>query len=227
MVERLNYLSHAYLYLDHPYFVAGLAIPDWLSMADRKVRVRSQAAEPWLASEDPRIRQIACGIMRHHEDDRWFHQSRLFVELNLQFALQLRTELPGDDGFRPSFLGHILIELLLDAELIHEDPARVDQYYNCLGHLSPEFVEKTVNAMAPRQTDRLQPLLPRFIAERFLPDYLDNERLWIRLNQIMNRVGLPRLPESLVPWLGEARRSVASARSSLLSSGLPQSKFNP
>ncbi|QEG38298.1 hypothetical protein [Roseimaritima ulvae] len=213
----MNYLTHATEHLDRPYFVAGLAIPDWLSVVNRKVRTRSAAAEPFTRDADPRVRELACGIIRHHEDDRWFHQTRTFVELNLQFAVEIRDQLAGDAGFRPSFLGHILIELLLDADLIAEDRSRADRYYAALQQVSGGLVQDVVNRIATVPTEHLSAFLPRFIAERFLYDYVDNQRLLLRLNQVMRRVGLPILPDSLIPWLETARHRVSAARKPLLS----------
>lgn len=213
----MNYLTHAAEHLDRPYFVAGLAIPDWLSVVDRKVRARSVAAKPLTNDPDPRVRELAAGIIRHHDDDRWFHQTRTFVELNLQFAVEIRDRLPGDTGFRPSFLGHILIELLLDADLIVEDRSRADRYYATLQQVSGTLVQDVVNRIATVPTEHLSVFLPRFIAERFLYDYVDDRRLLTRLNQVMRRVGLPVLPDSLIPWLETARHRVSAARERLLS----------
>lgn len=196
--------------------VAGTAVPDWLSVADRRVRARSARARLLLEDSDPAVREIAEGVIRHHEDDRWFHGTRAFAELNLNFALELRELLPDDDGFRPSFLGHILVELLIDADLIAEDRRRVDAYYGALTQLSPQLIESTVNRIAVQSTDRLAVLLPRFIAERFLYDYGENDTLLFRMNQVMRRVGLPSLPELLLPWLDSARRRVADRRGELL-----------
>ncbi len=223
----MNYLSHAVDHLDRPYFVAGLAVPDWLSVVDRKVRARSHAALGLSEDPDPQVREIAAGIIRHHEDDRWFHQTRVFAEMNLRFAVEIRDRLPGDDGFRPSFLGHILIELLLDADLIAEDRSRADRYYAALDQVSTGLLQEAVNRIAARPTNNLSLFIPRFIAERFLYDYLDDQRLLFRLNQVMQRVGLPLLPASLLPWLAVARQRVSQAREQLLSSPGRQSPNLP
>ena len=34
--KRMNYFAHALPFLDRPYFVAGTAVPDWLTVADRR-----------------------------------------------------------------------------------------------------------------------------------------------------------------------------------------------
>lgn len=212
----MNFLAHALPHLDQPYVVAGTAVPDWLSVIDRKVRVRSVAAKTLLNDADTRARQVAEGIIQHHEDDRWFHGGRAFAELNLEFAVELRGLLVDDEGFRPSFLGHILVEMLIDADLIRENRSTVDQYYAVLESLAPEVVQSSVNRIAKVGTDRLVLLLPRFISERFLYDYVDDDKLLFRLNQVMRRVRLPALPETIAPWLRSARRRVSLRRNELL-----------
>ena len=197
--------------------VAGTSVPDWLSVVNRKVRARSIGARPLLEDNDWRIRDVAAGIIQHHDDDRWFHGSLAFTELNLAFAVELRDLMPDDEGFRPSFLGHILVEILIDADLIAEDRRRADQFYESLKVASPELIEAVVNRVATVQTDRLAMLVPHFIKERFLYDYLEDDTLLFRLNQVMRRVGLPMLPEAVKPWLKSARERVSARRDELLS----------
>jgi hypothetical protein len=70
--------------------------------------------------------------------------------------------------------------------------------------------------MAMKPTDRLAPLLPRFLSERFLYDYADDGKLLHRLNQVMRRVKLPSLPGSLLGFFPEARQAVANRHLELL-----------
>ena len=118
----MNYSAHAIEHLDEPYVVAGTAVPDWLNVVNRRVRVRSKHAQPFVDDDDNRLASVARGIVQHHTDDRWFHESRTFAELSYQFTADMRDVLPADDGFRPSFLGHVLVEILLDATLASERP---------------------------------------------------------------------------------------------------------
>jgi len=159
---------------------------------------------------------MAQGVMQHHTDDAWFHGTRTFTELNLAFAVKIRESLPGDEGFRPSFLGHILVELLLDAVLAEEQPQRLDDYYAALRALDPMATETAVNRLATKPTDRIAQLIPRFAAERFLYDYLEDGRLWVRLNHIMGRVGLPPVPDSLRELFPAMRQEVRERRRDLL-----------
>src|SRR5215210_8060913 len=212
----MNYFAHGRTYTHDPYFLAGTAVPDWLSIVDRQVRAKPKGARLLVDDRDERVSALARGVLQHHVDDDWFHQTAAFHELNVAFTGQIRTILAGDDGYRPAFLGHILVELLLDAVLIEQEPAQLDAYYQALAALDPNLVETTVNRMAPKSTDRLAPLLPRFLSERFLYDYADDGKLLHRLNQVMRRVNLPPLPESLLEFFPEAREAVTRRHLELL-----------
>jgi hypothetical protein len=212
----MNYFAHGRQFVDEPWLLAGTALPDWLSMCDRKVRVRSKHAAAFTEQGDPRLAALARGVLRHHWDDGWFHGTRAFAELSLRFTGQIREILPPEDGMRPSFLGHILVELLLDAELIAADPSRLDAYYAAVERLDPAELQDVVNRIAPRPTTQLAIALPRFCAARFLGDYGDDARLLWRLNGVMKRVGLPELPEAMRAIFPEARELVAARQEELL-----------
>jgi hypothetical protein len=202
----MNYLAHGWRFTDEPYFLAGTAAPDWMSVIDRKVRLRSRTAAEYVADADPVLSAIARGIVQHHADDAWFHATPAFNELSLQFAVMIRAALPGDEGFRPSFLGHILVELLLDRLLAEDEPRRLDDYYDALDQIDPPVTEHAIGRLATRPAPHVAALIDRFKRERFLYDYLDDHRLLARLNHVMRRVGLPPLPDSLVELFPALRR---------------------
>ena len=58
--------------------------------------------------------------------------------------------------------------------------------------------------------------IPRFCSERCLYDFQQDGKLLGRLNAVMLRVGLRPLPESLLDWFPEARRSVSQHQDTLL-----------
>jgi hypothetical protein len=212
----MNYFAHGRHFVDAPYLLAGTAVPDWLSVLDRRVRARAKSARRFLVSRDQRVAQIAAGIVRHHHDDDWFHRTRAFAELCWEFTVAIRDRLPRDDGLRPSFLGHILVELLLDDELIQRDPARLHAYYRGLENLDAELVGWVVDRIANGPAAQLSILIPRFSRERFLYDYADDGKLLFRLNNVMNRVRLPQLPETLSEWFPRARMRVNQRVNELL-----------
>lgn len=204
----MNYFAHGYRSVDRPLHLAGTAVPDWLSVVDRRVRIRSSVAQRFLDSPDAEVAELAAGIVQHHADDAWFHRTPVFAELSWQFTVELRDRLSPDDGLRPSFLGHILVELLLDAALIETQPALLHRYYDALAQLAPESIARIVNQIAPRPAAQLAHFIPLFSAERFLYDYAEDAKLLYRLNTVMRRVGLPVLPHTLLVWLPAARQQV-------------------
>ena len=124
----MNCFTHALPFLDRddPYFVVGTCIPDWLSAIDRKCRARERSATAFINSESTEMASLAQGIVQHHQDDHWFHQTSALEELYMNFTVEIRDLLKVDDGFRPGLLGHILIEVLLDAYLHTKFPGKLE-----------------------------------------------------------------------------------------------------
>jgi hypothetical protein len=216
----MNCLAHGWKYLHNPYFMAGTAIPDWLSIIDRKVRARAKAALLLTDHAETNVANVARGIVQHHTDDDWFHTCRAFNELNLQFAVQLREILGQEESFRPGFLGHILVELLLDAHLSQQHSDLLDEYYAALKHVNGIVLQATVNNISKQPTSLLPNFLTRYLEEQFLYDYVDDAKLLFRLNQIMRRVTLPQLPAEICSLFPQFREQVAARASELLEPGL-------
>jgi hypothetical protein len=212
----MNYFAHGRQFTNDPYFLAGTAVPDWLGVVDRRLRVRSHQAAPHCADSDPRVAAVAAGIVQHHRDDAWFHNTRAFAELQLAIGRLVRGALPDDEGFRPHFLGHILVEILLDAALIADEPERLAAYYAAVDTLDGQLVETAVSGMAARPATNLGTFIGMFSRERFLSDYALDAKLLFRLNQVMRRVRLPLLPAHVSDILAEARRLVTERKYELL-----------
>jgi hypothetical protein len=218
---RVNYFAHALPWLDESaYQIAGTAVPDWLAVCDRSVRVRRKSVAPWLADSEPIQADVARGTMQHLVDDARFHESRAFAELNLALTVQVRDFLDGERGFRPSLLGHLLVEVLLDAELVARHPAELERYYRRLDEADPAVVQRAVVRMARGSTERLAPFIVLFRRERILSDYAEDGKLIRRVNQVMRRVRCEPLPVEFGQLLPAMRRQV-TARSAELLEGIP------
>ncbi len=192
-------------------------MPDWLNVAARRTKCRTRHAEPFFADPDPRVAGLARGVAQHHADDAWFHESRAFTELSLGFSKQLRQAFGEASGMRPWFLGHVLVELLLDDALIAHQPARLDEYYAVVAQLDAPFVAETIERMSGRPVGELAHFIQRYAEMRFLADYADDERLTFRLNQVMKRVGLTELPPEFHALLPGMREGVRQRRDELTS----------
>jgi len=219
----MNYFAHALHHLDRPYFVAGTAVPDWLSVADRKVRLRPRQLEPWFSSDDQIQTDVAAGTAQHLHDDGWFHATRGFVEVTTEMTHLFRRELGADDKYHCGFLGHVGMELLLDAILMERFPAEFERYYEVLGTIEPEVVQTAVNRMAKQPTDRLAWFVELFRQKQILRDYSDDQRLLTRLNQVLDRVKLSPLPPEATALLAISRDIVRQRFDDLL----PIEHFSP
>ncbi len=60
----MNYLSHGFRFVHDPYFVAGTALPDWMSVLDRRNRARSAIAAELVDDADANLAAMARGVMR-------------------------------------------------------------------------------------------------------------------------------------------------------------------
>ena len=215
----MNYFAHGIRFLDRPYFLAGTAVPDWLSVADRKVRMRSKRAHPVAESSSTLNSEVAKGVVQHLHDDDWFHGTVAFHETTSVLG-RLFQETLGD-GYYTGFLGHIVMEILLDGVLIRNNPGAIDDYYRSMAEVNADLVQETVNDIARVPTERLSMFIGLFLRERFLYDYLEPKRLLVRLNQVMRRVKLSPLPAATLDVLVEGEKLVATRLHELL----PQSHF--
>ena len=202
---RMNYLAHGYRFVDNPLFTAGTAVPDWLCVVDRRVRVRSRRLQAELPNTEGQSRDLVNGMLQHLGDDDVFHRSTSFMILESEIGSRFRFLLPDPYDHRPGFLGHIVTELLLDSFIAGHSPRILDEYYRSLNYVDPQQIQTVVNAMATRTTDQLALFVDRFRDVRFLYDYMDDYKLLSRLNQVLRRVTLPQLDEQCVSVLRDAR----------------------
>lgn len=202
----MNYLAHGYRFLDDPHKLAGTAVPDWLSVVDRRVRVRSRRILEQIDSLTNEDHSLASGMLQHLRDDDAFHRSEIFLTLESDLTTRFRRTMPDTYDHRPAFLGHIVVEILLDATIAERDPTILPRYYSAMRLSCPDRTERLVNQISSRSTDRLAYFIRKFQEAEFLFDYSDDHRLLGRLNQVLRRVTLPTLDESGLPVLRDARR---------------------
>ncbi len=192
-------------------------MPDWLGVAARRTKCRSHAATPHLESPDLRLASLARGVCRHHADDGWFHDCPAFGRLSLGFAKTIRESLDEATSMRPWFLGHILVELLLDDELAKRQPGLLDRYYATITQVESEWVADAVERLAGREVGRLAHFIRRYTEVQFLRDYREDHTLKHRLDQVMSRVGLDELPDKFIGLLPPFRADVGASFDALIS----------
>jgi hypothetical protein len=211
----VNYFAHGIRFLDRPWFLAGTALPDWLSVIDRRVRLRHKLVLERADGSGSIDAELAGGAAQHFEDDHWFHKTRAFAEATAHLARSFRDFLGPGDNFRCGFLGHIACELLLDSVLIERHPEAIDRYYGVFARLDPLRLSQAVCDLAGQTVD-VGRWLPIFCREQFLRDYADSARLAHRLNQVLRRVKLDPLPDGIAGPLSAGRGLVRSYADGLL-----------
>ena len=212
----MNCFTHALPFLDRPVFLIGCCVPDWLSAIDRKCRAREKLALEFVNDKDPFVAQLAQGVIQHHRDDDWFHQTRVFTEMNMQFAIAIRKILGGEAGFRPGLLGHILIELLLDAYLAEHNPGKLEFFYDQVASVDAEKIQDSVNRFTTKPIDKFAWYIEKFLEVRYIFDYLNDQQMIFRVNYVLKRVKLDALDDKIMPWLPTAREHVYDHASELL-----------
>jgi hypothetical protein len=212
----MNGFTHALPFLDNPYFAVGCCLPDWLSICDRKCRAHEKNARKFVEDPDPVVSIVARGVVQHHQDDAWFHATPIFNKLMLDFSVELKRIHGGERTMRPGFVGHILVELLLDAFLSSQHPGKMEVFYQQTAALDREKIQLAINQFATRPTDRLAGEIQRFVNARYWFDYETDEGLMFRINQVLRRVRLEPLGEPFANWLPGARERVYSNAAGLL-----------
>ena len=220
----MNCFAHALPFLDDAYFAVGSCLPDWLSACDRKCRAREKGAQRFINHSDPVIAKIAQGVVQHHQDDDWFHRTPIFNEMILKFAVELRELFGNERSMRPGLIGHIVVEMLLDAFLHKEHPGELNRFYDQVDSVNPQKVQDAINLFASRPTEQLAAHVGRFSKARFLFDYVTNEGINYRLNRVLERVKMNATPEVFLNWLPTARDRVYENAEGLLAQwkGLPR-----
>jgi hypothetical protein len=225
----VNYFAHAWPLLlaaetrhpdELPALLAGVAVPDWLAVAARRTRCRTRHAAPYVNATDRRVAALAEGVLRHHADDDWFHASEAFLTLSQRFTRRIAEvqarEPQANASPRAWFVGHILVELLIDAELVGRCPELLDCYYGLIATLDPKWVAEQVARMAGAPVGDLATFVGKYVQLRFLGDYSDDGRLTLRINQVLSRVALEPLPQCFGEVLAPCRQDVCERLDDLL-----------
>lgn len=212
----MNYLAHGRNSLGDAWLLAGTALPDWLRMLDRSLRIQGDRATEVSTDADPRAAALARGVLRHLADDAAFHAAPAFLDATRRVADLLRPLEATLPRLRPSFVAHIVIEVLLDAEIVRADAGALDAYYGTLATLDPADVERIAARLTPAPPAGLARLVRGFIDARFVGEYLDDARVAHRVDQVFRRVGTERLGPELAPILPAARTIVAAVAPGLL-----------
>ena len=210
----MNYLAHALAYLDddaaidpghRAFLVAGTSLPDWLRVVDKRARLRPEVLDAVHVNGDARFAALRDGARRHHDDDLRFHSDAAFDVVASDVAARLRAL---DAGLRASTLGHILVEMLVDAALMQARPGLIERYYDVLDEVDEAHVAAFARRATMRPLDHAEHLIDRFRRTRFLVAYRDDDGLLDCLVGVCRRAGLQPPPPSSRDVIAAARNDV-------------------
>lgn len=203
----MNFLAHALLHLDDPWVVAGTSLPDWLRVVQRGARLPPARLSALALADGTPAHRLRAGVLRHHEDDRRFHADPGFEALTHELTLALRALSP-DPRFRASTLGHISVEILVDASLLESHPGSGERYYQAIASLEPDELGRAASTLAGTELPRLPELQRRFLQARFILDYASDEGVCGALDAVLRRTGLPPTPPGTRAAIERARPQV-------------------
>lgn len=208
----MNYLAHALDVLDDPWRLAGTSLPDWLRAVDKRARLKPRELVTLALDEATPPARVRDGVVKHHHDDERFHTDDTFETITHEAVLALRTLSP-DPRFRASALGHIVVEMLLDAAVAEAKPGAVERYYQALDEIDDELLASLARTWTSQPLPNLPTLLDRFRRARFLFSYLTDDGVVDSLEGVCWRTGLPPPPGGTADVVAQLRPRVRAAAS--------------
>lgn len=208
----MNYLAHALAFLDNDdtdghggFRIAGTSLPDWLRIVDKRARLRPDVLHAVVVDDDARFAALRDGARRHHDDDLRFHADDAFDAVASSVAARLRAL---DPGLRASTLGHVLVEMLVDAALMRQRPGLIERYYDVLDEVDEARVAAFARRATQRPLEHAEYLIDRFRRTRFLLAYGDDDGVLDCLVGVCRRAGLQPPPPSSRAVISSARHDV-------------------
>jgi hypothetical protein len=203
----MNYLAHALPFLHDDaahadWRVAGTSLPDWLRAVDKKARLRPGVLDAVMVHDDDRFVALRDGAARHHHDDTRFHADEVFDAASADLAARLRRL---DAGLRASTIGHVLVEMLVDATLMDTRPGLLQRYYAVVDGLDEGHVAAFARRATGRPLEHAEVLIDRFRRSRFLVAYQTDDGLLSCLVGVCRRAGLAPPPPSTTTLIAAAR----------------------
>lgn len=188
----MNFISHFYLDRDvqNSLFIAGSITPDLMSIYNSGLRIKNSHLKRFHSNLHPDVPEsFVRGLARHFFVDRIFHSSVHFTAETQRISRELAERFPQYDIQRKFFIGHILLELLLDKILIDSHPDLLNEFY---AHFSrPEEYLLMQNATAEvsgHDLPKYTSFLKKFYDHKYLRQYQRYEHIVFVLNQILRRV---------------------------------------
>lgn len=180
----MHFLSHYYTEPEKnsPLFAAGLIIPD-LTPGFSKIynSVVSKMEEPL----PPPLQDVHRGILRHYAGDKWFHASEAFHRSENR-AMHFFIEAGLDRSrLRLSVIAHLAVEMLIDRQLVLEQPEICFEFYALVEKADEKQIENYFNTLQqPLAKQHFFHTFNFFKQKRFLLLFTELENVLFGLNKV-------------------------------------------
>lgn len=181
----MNFLSHYYFDRDkRPEFILGIAIPDIAGNFSQHYNHNYRNID--LSFFEEPEKSLAEGIKQHYLVDAIFHNAPLFDEYCHNLKARIMQTGWHDKLPRLYFIVHVLFELILDAYLIHREPAIVNRYYQTIRSIDPEILKTHFSRFSTMDlfVSKIIANFIRFSNHEFLRLYTVDANLVIGLKKI-------------------------------------------
>jgi len=205
----MNFLSHGLLVrrTESPHVLVGSALPDLAPLADRRLRLTERRLQDLQAVG---ATELVLGCRSHRAVDRAFHHSEPFhsarkrVEATLDIEGMPRAPIPA------AMLGHMLVEVGIDAEVLRRYPTFARQTYpDTFDGYDWDGLMRLLRDVCTHPTNALEDLIERFDSGAFLMTYETDEGVIDRMAGMAMRLGRGPMDDDARAWLAPA---VAEAR---------------
>ncbi|MBC8142010.1 MAG: hypothetical protein H7Y38_11280 [Armatimonadetes bacterium] len=182
----MNYLAHHFLArrsrpAGSADFCAGNLLPDLLAAG----------SDPRLRSVSESVGDLADGVRLHLATDKTFHGSAAFADTQKQANALLLSAPWATAPRRRFFVAHVLVELALDAHILHRFPDLPTDLYAALSQSLAGGLVAQAETLLGKSAPNLYATTTRFIESGFLRDYAAPEGLADSLTRVCHRAGVP------------------------------------
>jgi acyl carrier protein phosphodiesterase len=186
----MNFLAH--FYFDGvdgaPSYNLGLVLPDLMGMVRRGWKLKQSHLQNHVI---PVHKAIASGASAHLQMDDWFHKTDFFIRGRSLVKATLEEAGVTYPPYRPGFLSHVLLELLLDRLIVLHYTSMVSKFYRELAIVSVDWVRSFFESINLTFDDNFPAFFTQFINNQFAFRYAYDTPLLEALNQIAKRVSQP------------------------------------
>ncbi len=181
----MNFLSHYYFDQDKsPEFILGIAIPDIAgNFSHHYNQIFKNIDSNGYAKAE---KDLINGINQHYRVDAIFHSAPLFEEYCHNLKMRIMQKPWHDKLPRLYFIVHVLFELVLDAYLIHREPAIVNRFYQIVKEIDPQILKTNFSRFTEMDlfVSKIFSNFIRFSNHEFLRLYEEDANLVIGLKRI-------------------------------------------